>query len=425
MTNNATFMMVNPFDLVIDLPVDEAHVKELEDSLRLHGKMLEPVQVWLKDMRISNGFHRTTAAQRLEWSEIPCMVNDWTEDEFWDARIIAAKPHKTVEDKRLAQWCFESWKQSFGDEILSPDDVARVFKKFGIEPTDDDISPESLLVYTVMEAIYSADFSESVRAGEKEIIVKDAIGRKRRKYEPLWAERNLTKTEQWFKEKASRWGVPALDIRQKLLMAVGLPSQARMYLPTKSFIATVAASRQLKEASYLYFDGDNVHFHDWVSDVSSDKIDGVSYDEYFAKIESERKAEEEAKAEKERIEYGRKLAYWDSPQGKAEAEKKDIERRTENITRWLGESIERIEWAVNNAHGVPDAPSLFAKFAQDANGRMGKELVRVDALAAYNARLRDENERLKERVASLERALSSKVAVSERLASVVATSPAN
>lgn len=424
MTNNATFMMVNPFDLVIDLPVDEAHVKELEDSLRLHGKMLEPVQVWLKDMRISNGFHRTTAAQRLGWAEIPCMVNDWTEDEFWDARIIAAKPHKTVEDKRLAQWCFESWKQSFGNDTLSPDDVTQVFKRYGIKPTDNDVSPDVLLVYTVMEAIHSANFSESVRAGEKEIIIKDAIGRKRRKYETVWAQRNLTATEEWFRGKASRWGVSVADIREKLFLAVGLPRNISLMLRTESFTATVAVARQSK-TGLEYVDDGNEHFHQWVRDVSDNKIDGVSYDEYFARVESERKAAEQAEEEKRRLEYNKKLAYLESPQGKAEAAKRDIEHRTETMTRWLNEATERIGWAANAAQGVPDAPSIFAKFANDANERMGIELVRVDALAAYNARLRDENEKLKERVASLERALSSKVTIAKRLPDVIAISPSD
>ena len=423
MPQESSFMMVNPFDLVIDLPVDDSHVNEIAQSLQSHGKMLEPVQVWLKDMRISNGFHRTAAAQRLEWTEIPCMVNDWTEDEFWDARIIAAKPHRTVENERIARWCFESWKQSFGDDILSPQDVESVFRKFGISPNDDDLTTEKLLIYTVMESVYSANFSEHVEDGQKEIIVLDAIGRKRRKYETVWAQRHLTLTEQWFKDKAERWGISAMDIRDKLLAAVGL-QYANAYLPTKSFLATVAAARQAK-SGLRYFDDGNEHYSDWVHDVDSEKIDGVSYDEYFARIEAERREKERIEREEQQLRFSRNQQYLATPQGQAEQKKRRIESATNDMNRWLDESLERIKWAVRSSSDVPDSAAMFAQFAESVNAEIGNVSIKADALASYNAKLRKENAELRRRIESLERALASKQVASGRLADVVAVSPPN
>jgi carboxyl-terminal processing protease len=73
-------------DIVIDMPLDEANVKTKVESMRNNG-MIQDVTVWLQDMRIIDGFHRTEAARRLALPAIRCKVVDCSEAAFWDARI--------------------------------------------------------------------------------------------------------------------------------------------------------------------------------------------------------------------------------------------------------------------------------------------------------------------------------------------------
>jgi ParB-like chromosome segregation protein Spo0J len=117
---NSTHMMINPNELVIDMPVDEGNVKLEMESLQSSG-MVQPVTVWLQDLRIIDGFHRTEAAKRLGWSEISCNVIDCTEDAFWDARIQSAKQHHAIEAQRLEAWMLESWKATeWAEQDIAP-----------------------------------------------------------------------------------------------------------------------------------------------------------------------------------------------------------------------------------------------------------------------------------------------------------------
>ena len=107
--SESNIMMVNPNEIVIDMPVDEQNVTQKMESMKERG-IIQPVTLWLQGMRVIDGFHRTVAAQRLGWDEIPCYVVDCSEDAFWDARIQSARQHHRIENERLNAWMMESWK---------------------------------------------------------------------------------------------------------------------------------------------------------------------------------------------------------------------------------------------------------------------------------------------------------------------------
>lgn len=122
---NAETMMVDPNELVIDMPLDEANVNTKAESMRNNG-MIQDVTVWLQDMRIIDGFHRTEAARRLGLPAIRCKVVDCSEAAFWDARIQSARQHQTVERKRLESWIISCWDSTEWDEELILDEVERL-----------------------------------------------------------------------------------------------------------------------------------------------------------------------------------------------------------------------------------------------------------------------------------------------------------
>lgn len=120
---NTQYMKVNPNELVIDLPVDEANVQKKMDSMRLDGVVGQPIAIWLNGSRIIDGFHRTVAAQRLGWAEIDCVVTDCDEERFWDLRIQSAKQHASIEQKRLEAWIVACWNSTEWDDELIQSDI--------------------------------------------------------------------------------------------------------------------------------------------------------------------------------------------------------------------------------------------------------------------------------------------------------------
>lgn len=99
---------VNVNDLVIDMPLDEANVARMAKIMDADGQTI-PIIIWLKDFRVIDGFHRVAAAKRLGWQEIFCNVEDCSEEDFWDRRVVFSRPHHTLTDERLAIWISECW----------------------------------------------------------------------------------------------------------------------------------------------------------------------------------------------------------------------------------------------------------------------------------------------------------------------------
>lgn len=105
----SVLMKIDPNELVIDMPLDEANVKVKVVSMRANG-LGQPIAVWLHDMRIIDGFHRVEAAKRLDWPVIDAFVKDCSEEEFWDFRIQSAMQHHKITSERLVMWITDCWK---------------------------------------------------------------------------------------------------------------------------------------------------------------------------------------------------------------------------------------------------------------------------------------------------------------------------
>ena len=368
---NAEYMMVDPNELVIDLPVDDAHVQELMDSLQRTGRMLEPITVWLRNMRIANGFHRTTAAQRLGWKEVPCMVFDYTEDEFWDARIIAAKPHKAIEPARLALWMLESWKQT---------------------------------PWCIAGKEYDSMLSQVW-----EVIKKRNLGYKIR---PLKEEQKPILD--WFSEKAKRWGISEYEIADKIR---GIPYVDRRADLVHDLDLSIEKARIIALAP-------DRGYHEEIDEWARTEVAAKDTPLLFRPWLDEKRKQDR---EREQAWAARHEAFLDTPAGKAQAEKERLQRCRERVTNAISYAEGNINSTAEWLTSVPDAPAMLAEFAQFvidfANEHFpGIEIAKPNPVSLDNARLRAENSKLREQIRSLERALGSKQAAGEMLSSAMAWS---
>ena len=368
---NTESMMVDPNELVIDMPVDDSKVQELMESLRRTGHMIEPVSVWLRDMRIINGFHRTEASRRLKWQVIPCLVNDWTEDEFWDARIIAAKPHKAIEPARLAAWMLESWRQT---------------------------------PWCTMNQEYDSMLSQIW-----EVIGKRNLGHKTR---PLKKEQEPIMA--WFSEKARRWGIAEYEIAQRIR---GIPSLDRhaelvqdLDLPLdKARIVALAPDRGYHE-----------EIEEWIQTEVATKDAPQLFRPWL-----EEKGMRDA--ERRRDQAARHNVFLQTEAGRAQAEKQRIQAKRDGVLYALSRARQNIQDIEYYLEDLPEASAMLAEFAQFvadfvAGHFPGIEIAKPNPVSLENARLRAENSKLRERVTSLERALGSKESAGAMIARAVAWS---
>ncbi len=442
---NAETMTINPNELVIDLPVDDAHVQELMNSLQKNRRMVEPVTVWLQGMRIINGFHRTEAAKRLGWESMPCLIQDLTEDEFWDARIIAAKPHKEVESARLAAWMLESWRNTWGLYAIDTSTLGEMLDRVGVteSPTD-----ERLHLMALIDALdaYKPDdgWARMVFAGtEKEHVGFTKLGRKRFVQRKIWEKRNPTEFEQWFEQKASKWGVSvnvvvnSIEKMAKEVLGIEYALSSDRYIihaadewrssdePLPRFIAKKEAQRHHPD-----------YPRQWIEDALDGKATLAQITEYRTKAERERKEQEQREIDEERRRQERQKAEH------VEAEHRRIKEREQDRAALelmssspkyrsaaLHRFLEQAKFSISSIDtaGLPDAPAMIAEFAQfvadfSAEHFPDVQIASPDPVALENSRLRAENARLKERIASLERALGSKQAAGEMLSSAIAWS---
>ncbi len=439
------YMMVNPNDLVIDLPVDEAHVNELMESLQRNGRMVEPVTVWLTGMRIINGFHRTEAAKRLGWLEMPCLVQDLTEDEFWDARIIAAKPHKEIEPARMAAWMLESWRNTFGTRELDIDALSDALKKLGI---DEEISDEQLQMFALIDAFDSYEFNESDYDRRSYVGVEKAhdgftkSGRKRFITRNIWKKRDATEFELWFEGKAQRWGVSlgnvvnSIEHAAKNVINVEY-SKCRWprwrngaewrddKTPLHLFVARTKANERYAEYTPQWFD-----------DVISGKATFVDLHDYYESDRLKREDEERKRLEREHEEQIRRESEVSQREQEREKDREFWRQYREQQAKSIQGRYKRLEGALTDARAnlsglnvadIPEAPALLAEFSKfvleySNNQFPDVDIAKPNPVSLENSRIRAENARLKERIASLERALGSKHSAGDMIAKAVAWS---
>jgi hypothetical protein len=164
---------IDPAQLDADeLPVDAKNIIEIERQIIAWGGIHTPVEVWRVGMRIMDGFHRTKSALKLGMPQIPILLFDCTEEEFWDKRISQAKKHVAVADDRLYVWILSAWQVS---------QFAKAERNQGF-----------------VDAIYT--------------IHQSLTGAKNIKVSPEWQA-----MMEWFKKKASMWGRPPVEVAGVIL----------------------------------------------------------------------------------------------------------------------------------------------------------------------------------------------------------------
>lgn len=430
---NAETMTINPNELVIDLPVDDAHVQELMNSLQKNGRMVEPVTVWLQGMRIINGFHRTEAAKRLGWESMPCLIQDLTEDEFWDARIIAAKPHKAVEPARMAAWMLESWRNSFPDNVITLEQVKASCEQWGVTFDKAKYTVEYRSAMCLFDALRKYEPEDKYHRKVKTETIKvqygtSKNGRRLFKNEDVWSKRDATTLEMWFEHKAQQWGITVDDIKE------------RLELSTKQIIGVrysdygVYYGRNIVDEFVLHDVArrDGTVDYTWVSDIIAGKCTAHDHQKYIQQaIHRSEVYEQECQRKQEQA-----IAEEFERQSKRQQEIEDFNRRLvhgpSHKDRWrelnsIFQSAKLNLMLTQEVENIPEAPAMLAEFAQfvadfSAEHFPDVQVAQPNPVSLENSRLRAENARLKERIASLERALGSKQAAGEMLSSAMAWS---
>jgi uncharacterized ParB-like nuclease family protein len=113
-----------------DVAVNEAHVKELEDSIVLESKdestgQLSPIllaQVPGSDkFYIVDGFHRDAALHNLGRQEVFATIRpNTTVEELLDLRILTANMHSAVSFARTIEWINDAWSRTPWSSQITP-----------------------------------------------------------------------------------------------------------------------------------------------------------------------------------------------------------------------------------------------------------------------------------------------------------------
>ena len=380
---NTQYMKVNPNELVIDLPVDEAHVVELMESIERVGRLIEPPTIWLGGMRIINGFHRVIACQRLGWSEIDCLVDDCTEEAFWDARIIAAKPHTSISNARLAVWIVDSWKASQWYTEVDMESLKRDYEQLGGSSRLDLIPVDNI---SVAQALWVMDTNEPVKA--------------------------------WFTEKAKKWGINPRSI----LGAIGFEGLVDPIggAADRSLIRSIANKTgvSLIEAYAIQPQIKNVRWADlaetenvavkWVADAKKQKT-SLELKDYIRVQKEEENTEFQRKMRDEvRLDEERRKQWRESLSGQAEARKQQLaglDRQIDSIFKGV-ESLQ-IDSFPEAARRLTSLIDLIENRIEESFPDLAQK-TKVNPIIAENIELRRQAEEQKRKIESLERALNSK-----------------
>lgn len=421
---NSDIMMVDPSTIVIDMPVDEQNVAQKMESMKERG-IIQPVTLWLQGMRVIDGFHRSVAAQRLGWKEIPCYVVDCDEDAFWDARIQSARQHHRIEDVRLSTWVTESWRATewYKPELVDPG-LLDVYHH----------SPEYLSLVETLWIIYRKHALQNRNSVVFDSLSHDAfLERMYRLVEsPDGIDSKYHGIDNWLNAKARRWGIPASRIADIILASspmripplepiiwekTGLDSvpdrlaaEKNLPLSTRQKIAEylTAPDRQRKHYDYK-------EVKEWAEAevINSNKETPVS----FADSVRLKKADE---IEKRHLAYDEKMKYEQTPQGQADAHKRKVQTAKEAMERitWTAESVDNlISDSQEFSAPIAEAIAFLIDFHNAHFKRKDTKL--KDLVVARNAKLRKQVKDLTDKVESLERALAAKQSVAPRLKNVM------
>lgn len=398
--SNSDMMMVDPGEIVIDMPVDEQNVLQKMESMKERG-IIQPVTLWLQGMRVIDGFHRSVAAQRLGWKEIPCYVVDCSEDAFWDARIQSARQHHKVEQARLNAWILESWK------------TTEWYKPEAVDPKLVEMSKKTDVFRCVL--------------GRKPLTEDDRIALLSLS-ENLWAE-NGSELREWINAKSHMWGLSGEDIAREIRKYVGLHEVAddtRSQIIDKlsrekdlSLAQRAMVSDGTSGARPAIYLSDTAELSEWIDNEIVHSAEGKP--SHFNEFRWRKQAEKNrTEIEERQLEYGRKAKYEQTPQGQAEAHNRKVQTVKEAADRavWALQSIEHlITDSKEFSEPIAEAIASLTAFHNEQFRRRDTQL--KDRLATNNAKLRKEVKGLTEEVASLKRALNAKQLATPRLPHVM------
>jgi hypothetical protein len=357
------YMMINPQDIVIDMPCSRPRIDELKASIQQVG-MIQPITIWLSGQRVIDGFHRSMAAQELGLPEVPAIVVDCDAEAFWDARIQSAKQHTDIANERLMEWMYQSWKES----------------DFGQSKTEEELYR---FVYDHRLDDYMHGFPN---------------------LNPI-----LTREDDdfslWFKRKCEFWGVSWHTVAELLLQEGGIKSYVTYYnrLNIRQVYPDLPFDDVGKVTSAFQGSQEEVTKDEIVAFLASDMPTDANIVAKWRKKRkaAEHKEEQEARLAKSRLEL-KQLAEFDATeQGRAVKRSKSMERIADDIEFVLARMRFLVRWddaftleeAVTENKRVKAQVDLLAAACTEFWNLAGDHLS-GNALAIENAALRAENKRL-------------------------------
>jgi hypothetical protein len=389
-------MMINPQDIVIDMPCSRPRVDELKASIQQVG-MIQPITLWLSGQRVIDGFHRSIAAQELGLSEVPAVIVDCDEEAFWDARIQSAKQHAEIADERLAEWLFQSWRVS----------------DFGQSKDD-----EELFRY-----VYDNRLDGYIHLGRtcEGPYMQTGFGEKR-------IDNDFTV---WFKNKCQNWGRPWPDVAKLFMLKAGViggvygrfdPREKDANFSFDEARTAAAAFYMMREAD---FDKDDIH-----SFLESGKPPQA---EEARKHVNRRKAERRDKElaecrDRNLLERAQREQFYATEQGKRQKRKESMDRIAGEIEHLLVRMSFFLDWneSFTLEEAIAENPRVKAQVDLLAAGctefwNMAGKHLQGDALAIENKVLSAENQRLQWRAEAYEREKAKQVAKKANKARVLSS----
>lgn len=283
-------VMISPFDIPkeAEWECDENNVQHLMGLMRTFG-FTQSLFLWDRGNRVIDGLHRAEAARRLKIEQVPADVFDGSEEEFWAQRINSALKHYTVTDERLGAFIAECWLSSGMYVPLRAEEVVKDYRKFGYQ-ADPQIDDESLLRYSAARSVWETDFSTHRLASENV--------RHRRSVNPNVAE--------WFVQKGEMWRIPTIDLKSRLLTALGFEVprspkiqqiEAKLYLNAAiTFAQRVAIIKQVQQVQEVSVE----KVEQWASKVIEGEVEYVPLKEYKTEEEVAAQKRKEIKKERDR-----------------------------------------------------------------------------------------------------------------------------
>jgi hypothetical protein len=385
--------------------------------------IIQPVTLWLQGMRVIDGFHRSVAAQRLGWNEIPCYVVDCNEDAFWDARIQSARQHHKIENERLTAWIVESWKSS---EFYSPHSIDANLLGMYRE------SPEYLSLIETLWLVYRKNYYRPLEQlhAEREknggfVDIRELNTRR---------EIGFPGLSIWLQDKATKWGVGERAIVESILLSSPMKMSSISFGRAEREVRINEApdrlaiekdlpfsERQKIAQSLIAPSASRKHYlFDDVREWAENEIIGKPVSTQTVTFDKFLRAKEDGAIQRRKSEEKDKELFAQTPQGLAEAHKvnvrivkeamSSVEYRIESIDRFISDSPDF-------SLPVAEAIATLTNFHNEHFKRKDTKL--KDLVTARNAQLRREIKALNDQVASLKRALEAKQVATPKLRNVM------